>query len=53
MKPYNYVQETWEERFQIHRYRPSADRFAFGFIAGALLTGAVVLYGAASSSLGL
>lgn len=55
MKPYNYVQEVWEERFQIHRTMPQAEeRFAFGFMIGAACTSAFLLLGAgAHGSIGL
>jgi hypothetical protein len=51
MKPYNYVQEAWERRFQIGRKRSAADSFASGFVLGAAMTGALFLYGAANAIL--
>lgn len=45
VRPYNYVQEVWEQRFQIHRERSATGRFAFGFVVGAAMTGALFLYG--------
>lgn len=55
MKPYNYVQEAWEQRFQIHRTAPWAEeRFAFGFMIGVACTSALLLLGvAAHGSIGL
>lgn len=49
MKTYNYVQEAWEDRFDM-RSRPTAGhRFAMGFLLGAVATCALLLYSAASA----
>jgi hypothetical protein len=52
MKPYNYVEEAWEDRFQIRKERP-ASRFATGFAFGVAVTGALLLFGATSAAIGL
>ncbi len=54
MNARNYVQEAWEERFQIHRQPRSGNRFALGFLLGAAMTGGILLWlgaTAAASSL--
>ncbi len=50
MKTHNYVQEAWEERFQIRRRPLSGNRFAIGFAMGAVMTGAMFYwFGAATA----
>jgi hypothetical protein len=50
MKTHNYVQEAWEERFQINDINHSASRFSFGFLLGASITGALFIIGAATAA---
>lgn len=50
MQQYNYVQDVWEQRFQIHRQTPGSSRFVMGFVIGAAITGALVLYAVTNTS---